>query len=475
MEVQTSAGRRPDSEQIAVVAPVDTSVREMRDPKALAASRAAFGEAIPGDRRVPSVSDWVFALALTAIALLVQYAVAQLLDGPFGDRAIDGWAVLLLFGTTLPLAFRRTQPLPVLAVVGVCAVGYAFIGYPQTPIVFGVLAASFSVASYCERRESVIAAALVMAIVAGLVVPAALTRDSGDRVTFAIIVALGNVIVFGTAWILGDNMRTRRAYLQSLETRAQRLEREREERAREAVRLERARMARELHDVIAHHVGVMLVQTSGARAVLAKDPATASEAMRTVERTGREVMAEMRHLLGVLRQSDDTMDESVPLPGVAMIGELVEQAADAGIRATYRVRGPAHPLPTGLDLSVYRIVQEALTNVMKHAPGALTEVTVEFADDQLEVSIVDDGAGRPARVGAGTPQAGHGYGLVGMAERVATFDGDLRAGPLADGGFAVVATLPAATATATAAAAVTDTSDTAATADTAEPHHRETR
>jgi signal transduction histidine kinase len=233
-------------------------------------------------------------------------------------------------------------------------------------------------------------------------------------------------------------MRYRRAYYASLEDRAARLERERDAQARIAAVAERARIARELHDVIAHNVSVMVVQADGASYALGTDPARAREALGAISATGRQALAEMRRLLGVLRREEDgAVSERAPQPGIGELGELLDQARGAGLPVSFTVEGDPRPLPGGVALAAYRIVQESLTNARKHAgPVASASVLLRYSPDAVMLTITDDGRGGGAQPGS------HGHGLTGMRERVATYGGSISAGPCPGGGFEVVATLP---------------------------------
>ncbi len=242
------------------------------------------------------------------------------------------------------------------------------------------------------------------------------------------------------SWSLGDNVHTRRAYLAQLEERARRLERERAEEARRAVREERARIARELHDVVAHHVGAITVQAAGAEAVVEGDPARARAALRVIRETGRQALGEMRALLAVLRSDEEgeMRGERAPQPSMAALDGLIERTHAAGLPVTLEIEGIARPLPELLDVSAYRIVQEALTNALKHAGPARARIAVRYGVDALEVEIRDTGTGPICPVDG----VGGGRGLVGMRERVALFGGDADIGAAPGGGFVVRARLP---------------------------------
>ena len=244
-------------------------------------------------------------------------------------------------------------------------------------------------------------------------------------------------VIYGTAWILGDNMRRRRERVSDLEERAVRLEHERALEEREVRTRERAAIARELHDVVAHSMTVMVVQASGARRAVAKNPDAAIEALRVIEETGRSSLVEMRRILGVLR-ADDASDLA-PQPSVSRIGELA--TLEPNLPVEVRTSGTQRDLAPAVDVSAYRIVQEALTNVRKHAgPHASATVHIEYGTQALSVRVDDDGRGAMTLAVPHPP--GGGNGLLGMRERVAVCGGTLRSGPRTGGGWTVAATLP---------------------------------
>ncbi|AUG77988.1 Histidine kinase [Kitasatospora sp. MMS16-BH015] len=247
---------------------------------------------------------------------------------------------------------------------------------------------------------------------------------------------------FVLCWAWGRLTRVRRAYLVELEDRAARLERERDAQAKVAVAAERARIARELHDVVAHNVSVMIVQADGAAYVMDNSPQQAKEALGTIAATGRQALVEMRRLLGVLRTAD-TADEYVPQPGVEELPDLLEQVRTAGLPVSFSTTGEARDLPRGVELTVYRIVQEALTNVRKHGgPDVRANVAVDFRDRELEVLIEDDGRGSTAEQLAAGGTDGLGHGLIGMRERVGMVSGSLDVGQRPGGGFRIRAVMP---------------------------------
>jgi signal transduction histidine kinase len=359
-----------------------------------------------------------------ALALLLGVLSLQ---SAFGEQDREHlWAFIVLIElAVLPLAVRRSRPLAVLAITLAAAIaGDLLFSSFQ---LLGPVIALYTVAAHCERRLAMTAAA---ATAVALVIPAV---GEGGVTDAGFGVAM--YAVFGAAWALGDNLRTRRAYLAELEARAERLERDREERARRAVAAERARIARELHDVISHNVSVMVVQAAAGADVFATHPERARQALGSIESTGREALVELRRLLGVVSPADQEDRASfAPQPGLGRLPELIEQVTAAGLRVQLTVAGNPRGLPAAVDLSAYRIVQEALTNTLKHAHASRADVALRYGEASIELEVVDDGSGD------GT--AGRGRGLIGMRERAALFGGELSAGPRPSGGFRVSATMP---------------------------------
>ena len=358
-------------------------------------------------RRHPRLVDRGLVVALAAIY------VAQ---ASHTGRYALGIPLALL--QTIPLLWRRTRPVAVLGAITAGALCSAFVYELLIP-----LAPAFAVgtvAARTSRRRSLWAGGLALA---AIVASAIVSND------------YPSLILFAAAWVAGDSMRTRRAYFAELEEKADRLEREREANVKRAAAEEQARISRELHDVIAHNVSVMTVQAAAARDVFEKDPDRAREALGSIESTGRAALTELRRLLSAVREGGQP--ELAPQPGLGALEELAAQVRRAGLDVQLNVEGERPPLPAALDLSAYRIVQEALTNTLKHASATRAWVDVRFGDSEVDVSVRDDGIGAAANGGAGS-----GRGLVGMRERVELFGGKLEAGPRGDGGYAVTARLP---------------------------------
>jgi signal transduction histidine kinase len=367
------------------------------------------------------------ALLSAAVTAMVLVDLSSPTDA-VGVRPTDTLAVLLSLLQTLPLAFRRRAPLVAFAltIVGVC--GYYTLGYEVTDGTLATFIGVYTVAAYEDRPRSLVGLGL---LAVGMTWYWLARAEPFDPTTPIWIGILGLL-----SWGLGEHVRTRRAYTAEVEALAERLERARALEARQAAWQERARLARELHDVIGHTVNVMVIQAGAGRRTLASDRSLAERAFQTIESTGRSALEELDRLLGILRTEDDEPDLP-PQPGLEQLGALAGRFQDAGLPVEITVEGDAVPLPRSLDQSAYRIIQEALTNALRHA-GAAAHVAIRYGDDQLELEVANDGRGsRRSR-----SHQGGGRGLIGIRERVALFGGDLEAGPRAAGGFVVRCRLP---------------------------------
>ncbi|MEN3536230.1 histidine kinase [Microbispora sp. ZYX-F-249] len=376
-------------------------------------------------------SKLVDALTVSPLALLsLATAEAFTRSGSLGARDVGVPGLLLLSAALIaPLTWRREHPREVFAVVAAVSFVQWLLDVIVLPANIAVLVAVYGVASRCTLRWALAAGAVAEF---GLLL--AMLRWSPDASqswpsSSAFIVAV---------WIAGIYANTRRRYVESLVERAERAERERDQQARIAAAAERARIARELHDVVAHNVSVMVVQADGAGFALDGDPEQARRAMQAISATGRQALAEMRRLVGVLRQdAGSPAEEYAPQPGVAQLGDLIRQVRDSGLPTEFTVSGTARTLPEGEQLAVYRIVQEALTNALKHGgPGTRAWVEMTYGTGELELRISDDGRG------AAAPRLVGGHGLIGMRERAAMYGGSVEAAPRTGGGFRVVARIP---------------------------------
>jgi signal transduction histidine kinase len=372
-------------------------------------------------QRLWSVFGWILdaGLAVAVAAASIGAALGVPDEERSGSTAL---IVLLALVGSLPLAARRRWPIEVFALAVVGSAGIDLLTSDFFP--GGMIVALYTIAAHAERKAALRAVAATAVVAAFLIV-------HDEAYNFGVVVVLALLAV---AWAVGDNMRTKRAYLRALEERAVRLEREREEHALRAAAEEQARIARELHDVIAHSVSVMVVQAAAADDVFDSHPERSREALRAIESTGRSALTELRRLLGVVRTPAERGSYE-PQPGLDELDALVAQVRSAGLPVGLVVEGTPEAVPVGIDLSAYRIVQEALTNTLKHAKATRADVVVRYAGSELVVEVVDDGRAAPA-AGDG------GHGLIGMRERVALYGGELDAGRRDEGGYGVRASFP---------------------------------
>ena len=381
----------------------------------------------------PLLADALLAAVFVATAIGIGIA-----SSPFdSERAMDPLGWVLLLGANGAIAWRRVRPVAVGWTVLALTIPFWVLDYAADDACgMSLLVAIYSVAAHVDRPQSMIHGLTIVGVSMLVVVVGVLIPQ--DSLPWYAIPANG--VLFAAAWILGDNLRTRRAYLLELEEKAEsNLARQKME-AKQAVGAERARIARELHDVVAHSMSVMVVQAGAARRVIGTDPERAEEAIQAIEATGRESLSEMRRILGVLRNDEDEA-ELTPTPSLDDFSRLVQQCEEAGLPVDLVVEGEARRLPASLELSAYRIVQESLTNSLKHAGPAKATVRLRYRDSALDVEVADNGRGAAAQMSAD----GSGQGLVGMRERVEAFGGSLRTGPRPGGGFEVRAHLPVGT------------------------------
>jgi signal transduction histidine kinase len=394
-------------------------------------------------RRHPRLTDGVLAFALLTLGgSSIRFHPAA---GEAGTHA-RLYALLsipFVLAMTLPVVVRRKHPVGAFAAVIVT--GALELVWLPNPVGsdLAVLIVLYTLAAYRPRRESVIGLFICLAG-AAIAIAKWWPVSHNARPQGIAVVAAAFVLPVLFAWLLGDSMRYRRGYYQALEERAARLEAERDAQAQVAAAAERARIARELHDVVAHNVSVMVVQADGAGYALDADPERARQAVAAVARTGREALTEMRRLLGVLRTSDEP-GSLEPLPDLARVEDLLNSARAAGMTVTLVIEGVPRVLPGGAGLAAYRVVQEALTNVRKHAgPGAKAAVTIRYEENQMLMRVTDDGRGAATAVHAdgAPPYDGLGHGLAGMRERMDMYGGTVLAGPRHGGGYQVTVRLP---------------------------------
>ncbi|MFJ6017396.1 sensor histidine kinase [Streptomyces sp. NPDC092952] len=387
-------------------------------------------------RRHPTGVDVFWAVALLGLSGLSMVGV-----GATARHRVA--AVLVVIGYCTVVALRRLAPEKMLLLAIAMGLAQLVTGVEPGVMNFAMLVIVFTVATVGQRWASRLAlvCSLAAATLSKMRWPGEVPRVNWAEEVFIVVVL---TVPFVLAWVLGDSMRTRRAYFRQLEERAARLEREREAQSKVAVAAERARIARELHDVVAHNVSVMVVQADGAAYVMDAAPDQAKQALETISSTGRQALAEMRRLLGVLRTGDaQESGEYVPQPDVEQIQELIEQVRQTGLAVDFKVEGTPRPLPSGVELTAYRIVQEALTNTRKHGgPDAGASVRLLYFDDGLGLLVEDDGRGAAHELYEDGGADGAGHGMIGMRERVGMVGGTLDAGPRPGGGFRISALLP---------------------------------
>jgi signal transduction histidine kinase len=398
-------------------------------------ARRSVGDAVRRTLSGPLGQDALIASLLTT-ASLVGLLVHLHVDLPEGGTDVakpplDTLGIILALLQTVPLVWRRVAPVVVLAVCSVAMFLFFFLGYLPSFASFGFLLALYSVAAHRDRRISIPAALASAAVFLMILI------SSREPLELDAIFAEG--LVVGAVWFIGDGLRSKRTQVISLEDRATRLEHEREKAAQKAVAEERRVIARELHDMVAHNVSVIVAQSAAAQRVMDTDPEEGRFALRSIEGSGREALVEMRRLLGLLRTDHDRPDVRAPQQGMDDIRTLLSQVREAGLHVSLTVEGTPRPLPAGLDLSAFRIVQEALTNVLKHAGAASAAVEIRYERSSLHLTISDNGSGLVE--GDPDPLRAR-YGHLGMRERVGLFGGSLRVGSRLGDGYEVVVVLP---------------------------------
>lgn len=368
----------------------------------------------------PIAQDGLLVGALLAMAAVPSLGETGIVLGDLPQRAPDALFPVLVVAHAAPLALPRRWPVTCLVVIGTAFAVHQLLGYPPTIAALGIYIAFGRVGTRLERHRGAVAVGAVLAYVALTVALSLLGSplSTWEFLTFA--------PVFALAWSVGLGLRWWQAA-------------ERERRAAEvaaALAAERAGIARELHDVVTHHVTAMVVQADAAGYLIDAAPAEATAGLATIAETGRHALADLRHLLGVLHGADATPRE----PSAGRIDELVERTRSLGQPVEYTEAGTERAVPGGAELAAYRVVQEALTNAVKHAPGRPTDVRVRY--DPLAVAVEVTTAGGPDTVRRGVALTGGGRGLVGLGERVRVFGGELHAGTLPSGGFEVRARIP---------------------------------
>jgi signal transduction histidine kinase len=388
-----------------------------------------------GRRRDALVEDGVLAAVLAAVAFAPALSKVGAQIGDLPRRPADALSVVLALAQTLPLAVRRRFPVAVLTLIGAAFAVDQARGYPTTFASLGLYLALYSAGANQERSRRIVAAAAS----AGYAVLALVLHHLGSLLRFSDYFVF--YLATAAAWLAGGMMRR----LREQEAERRRLA------AEAATATERARIARELHDVVTHHVTAMVVQADAAQYLLESDPQRVAAGLRSVSDTGRRALTELRYLLGVLEATGDKPTGDPTHPGLApaqgAIADLVEQAKAAGQPVELSEAGERRPRPAAVELAAYRVVQEALTNAMKHAPGARTHVQLNQHPRHIEVEVRTEGS---AEEGPETSASTHrspelptgGRGLAGLRERVRVLDGELEHGPRPDGGFTVRARIP---------------------------------
>jgi signal transduction histidine kinase len=438
---QTAPGAAPGpageaGSGLAVPGPGTVTAKPARDadrrlpdrPAELLARAASWYAALP-PRRQEVAQDAALALSLALLNLL------SLL--PYQSQMHPLWlALLLVSGQCLPLAVRRVCPVPALIGCGLLATVYGAFPFGYAPL---PLAPAIGFATVADRSGRLLRWLTVVGTTVG--VAWSQTLPGHHQPYDAIVVTL----IFVTAWVVGTLSRRRRVALAAAASRAERAEASLGEAAARAAAAERMRIARELHDVVSHHVSLMAVQAEAVGALLPARPAAAATSADLIGSTARAAMTELRRLLGVLRFQDHEDPERLrltPIPSLSNLDELMDATRAAGLRVAGETSGPVAPLPPGVDLTAYRIIQEALTNAVRHAPGATACVRVTYEPSYISVEVTNGCSASPVTPRGQAAADGHGYGLAGIAERVASCGGALSLGPTGDGGFAVSARLP---------------------------------
>jgi signal transduction histidine kinase len=378
-------------------------------------------EALP-ERRQEQLQDAGLAVALAAVNVVSVL--------PYRAHLHPLWlALLLLVGQALPLAWRRSAAVGTGLVIGVARISYDKIGFGFAPLPLGPAIAVYTV---FDRRGPALRLLTAVLVVVGTSISLA---GPGHSEPYE---AIFQGLIFATAMAAGILSRAKRATLHAVQSRAERAESELDQEAARSAAAERARIARELHDVVAHHVSLMAVQAEAAASLLPAQPERARQSVDVIGDTARQALTELRRLLGVLRGPADHRPATSPIASLTDLGQVLAKVREAGLAVEYEVTGTPAPLAPGIELTAFRIVQEALTNTLRHADAAQARVTVTHEPGYVTLSVADSGPRRPDP----PVRSGTGFGLAGIAERVASCGGSLTVGPSPAGGFALTARLP---------------------------------
>jgi signal transduction histidine kinase len=387
----------------------------------------------------PSGIDILITIAFAVLALLNLYV-------NWGQNSIlsSVLAVLLTLLVILPLIFRRRYPLGVLILMTMAVIAFRTSAIPESSFIsYALLLAFFTAGAYGQQRYRNLIRGVSALLIISLLIYEIFFQQRGtdfptQTILYQLSVILLNIFLFAAAWWIGEVFRTRDQRELELQEKTRQLEKEKDENARRAVMDERVRIARELHDVVAHHVSVMGIQAGAARRILKQQPDKANEVLSQIEASSRQAVAELQRLLGFLR-ADNQVDDIAPQPSLQQLDALVNQMRLTGLSVSVKFEGEKIQLPPGVDLSAYRIVQEALTNTLKHAGPVNADVIIRYTGNAVELEIKDNGNTPVAEINA---EKGAGRGLIGMRERVSLHGGEFFAGRIPAGGFDVKARLP---------------------------------
>ncbi|MDD5190588.1 MAG: sensor histidine kinase [Dehalococcoidales bacterium] len=384
----------------------------------------------------PGSADFLITLAFAVLALLNLYV-----NWGVDTQLSSGYAIILTLLVVLPLILRRRYPLGVLTFMSIALAVFRSLNIPESSFtLYALLLAYFGAGAYGQKEYRNWVRVSTASLIIGLLVYSIFFQQRAADVPartilYQLSVVFLNVFLFGAAWWIGEVFRSRQQREMELQERTMQLEKERDENARRAVMDERVRIARELHDVVAHHVSVMGIQAGAARRILKQQPEKANDVLIQIEASSRQAVAELQRLLGFLREQNQ-VDDITPQPGLKQLDALVAQMRLTGLPVSVLIEGEAKDLPSGVDLSAYRIIQEALTNTLKHAGPANASVVIKYLGAELELEIRDDGKNPAPEI------TNKGRGLIGMRERVTLHGGEFQAGPLPEGGFMITARLP---------------------------------
>lgn len=377
--------------------------------------------------RVPVQSNagsWAFDVLIAVVSALLNASIVLSLTG---RSLLETRSLVLALATvhSLVLVARRRSPWPSFVLNLATGLATLLLGYPMVVLGLAPLISLYSIASQVPRERSAFALAASLAL---LLVATPITDQAEDISTI-----IGNAVGLGGAWLIGTFVSARQFYVRSLEERTVQLQNAREELAEQAVTQERLRIARELHDLVAHSLSIITLRAGVATHVMDEQPDEVRRSLATIEEVSRDALDEMRRMLAMLRNGDA---ERLPLPGLGDLEKLVAGFEASGLDVELSLSGGETPLSPALELTTYRIVQESLTNVLKHASATTARVVIHQGDDELTIEVIDDGRGATVR------ENGRGHGLVGMAERAQLFGGTFESGPLREGGYRVRAAFP---------------------------------